>query len=153
MAKAYVYSGDVTIKFENKIVPTDCKYLACDPGSPVVKEVMSYEKIKDKPCVKFDYMFNSDASFMTVKDYNATVAAEKAVDGAETDYVVNVYKRFKNTDRIIPAYRTFNGKVLKAGDTVEFKTSNKDEIVFYEKVAEMYGDEVVATFTPAPTKI
>ena len=119
----FTYTGTpVTITIENVINP-DC-YKACDAGTPVQKVEMPYEEIKDKPCVKFDYIFEADGSFKQNEDGKI---------------VVLVHQKFKNTDRKVPAYRTFNGKTLKAGDVVEFTTNFKDEIVFYEKVAEAFG--------------
>lgn len=122
-AIAFDYTGTpVTITIKNVIDPA-C-YKACDAGTPVQKVEVKYEDIKDKPCVKFDYIFEADGSF------------KKDDDG---DIVVLAYQKFKNTDRKVPAYRTFNGKTLKAGESVAFITSNKDEVVFYEKVAVAFG--------------
>lgn len=122
-AIAFDYTGTpVTITIKNVIDPT-C-YKACDAGTPVQKVEVKYSEIADKPCVKFDYIFEADGSF------------KKDGDG---DIVVLAHQKFKNTDRKVPAYRTFNGKTLKAGESVAFTTSNKDEIVFYEKVAEAFG--------------
>ena len=124
-AVAFDYTGTpVTITIKNAIDPA-C-YKACDAGTPVQKVEVKYDDIKDTPCVKFDYIFEADGSF------------KKDADG---DIVVLAYKKFKNTDRKVPAYRTFNGKTLKAGESVAFETSNKDEIVFYEKVAKAFGSK------------
>lgn len=122
-AIAFDYTGTpVTLTIKNVIDPA-C-YKACDAGTPVQKVEVKYDDIKDKPCVKFDYIFNADGTFKTDDEGN---------------YLVLAYQKFKNTDRKVPAYRTFNGKTLKAGDSVAFTTSNKDEVVFYEKVAEAFG--------------
>lgn len=122
-AIAFDYTGvPVTVKITNAIDPAN--YKACDAGTPVQKVEMKYDDIKDKPCVKFDYLFNADGTFK--------------VDGSGK-HLVLVHQKFKNTDRKIPAYRTFNGKTLKAGDSVSFTTSNKDEIVFYEKLVMAFG--------------
>lgn len=122
-AIAFKYTGTpVTITIKNVIDPAN--YKACDAGTPVQKVEVKYDDIKDKPCVRFDYIFEADGSFK--KD-------------AEGNVMVLAHQKFKNTDRKVPAYRTFNGKVLKAGDSVEFVTSNKDEIVFYEKLAVAFG--------------
>ena len=121
-------SVPVTLTIEN-IIDVD-KYKACDAGTPVQKVEVKYDDIKDKPCVKFDYVFDAEGAF------------KKDEDG---DIVVLAYQKFKNTDRKVPAYRTFNGKTLKAGESVAFTTSNKDEIVFYEKVVEAFKDELKLT--------
>ena len=120
-------SVPVTLTIENVIVPEE--YKACDAGTPVLKKEVPYSEIADKPCVKFDYIFEADGSFKT--------------DGDEI--VVLAHYKFKNTDRKVPAYRTFNGKTLKAGELVAFTTSNKDEIVFYEKVVEAFKGELKLT--------
>ena len=123
------YTGvPVTITIENVIDVAN--YKACDAGTPVQKVEVKYDDIKDKACVKFDYIFDNEGSF------------KKDEDG---DIVVLAYQKFKNTDRKVPAYRTFNGKTLKAGESVAFTTSNKDEIVFYEKVAEAFKGELKLT--------
>lgn len=122
----------VTITIENVINPAD--YKACDAGTPVQKEEVKYSKIADKPCVKFDYIFDAEGKFKTDED---------------GDVVVFAYQKFKNTDRKIPAYRTFNGKTLKAGESVSFVTSNKDEIVFYEKLAAAFVGELKLTIANA----
>ena len=125
MAIAYDYTGTpVSIKITNAINP-DC-YKACDAGTFPTKVEVKYDDIKDKPCVKFEYLFDAEGNF------------KKDDDG---DIVVLVAQKFKNTDRKVPAYRTFNGKVLLPGESVSFVTSNKDEIVFYEKVAEAFGSK------------
>ena len=123
------YTGvPVTLTIENVIVPAE--YKACDAGTPVQKEEVEYDVIKDNPCVKFDYIFEADGSFKKNDKGNIVVSA---------------YQKFKNTDRKVPAYRTFNGKTLKAGESVSFTTSNKDEIVFYEKVAKAFEGELKLT--------
>jgi hypothetical protein len=145
MAVAYDYSGEVAITITNAIDVNCCKYAACDAGTPVQKVEMKYSEIKDRPCVKFDYVFDETGAFKKDGD----------------DYVVLVYQKFKNTDRKVPAYRTFNGKVLKPGDSVTFVTQNKDEVVFYEKVVTAFGSkltssgvyeggELTMTVVPAP---
>ena len=128
-AIAFDYTGvPVTLTIKNIIDPA-C-YTACDAGTPVQKVEVKYDDIASKPCMKFDYIFEADGSF------------KKDADG---DIVVLAYEKFKNTDRKVPAYRTFNGKTLKAGESVKFTTSNKDEIVFYEKVAEAFKGELELT--------
>lgn len=118
----------VTLTIENIIDVNN--YKACDAGTPVQKVEVKYDDIKDKPCVKFDYIFDAEGAF------------KKDSDG---DIVVLAYQKFKNTDRKVPAYRTFNGKTLKAGESMTFTTSNKDEIVFFEKVAEAFKGELKLT--------
>lgn len=124
MPITYNYTAPVTITIKNAIDVT--KYKACDAGTPVKKVEVKYDDIKDKPCVKFDYIFNDDGTFKKDSSDNVLVLA---------------YEKFKNTDRKIPAYRTFNGKTLAAGDSVTFTTSNKDEVVFFEKVAMAFGSK------------
>ena len=146
MAIAYDYTTEFTIEFTNKV--TGCKAKACDAGTPVTKVLMSYDDAIKCPGLKWDYVFTDDGKFAAVvkaTDVNddGTIKDTATFVDPETDgttvYVVNAYKKFKNTDRVIPAYRTFNGKKLAAGDSIKFKTSYKDEAVFYQKVAEAYG--------------
>ena len=140
MATAYDYTAGKKITITNVIDAE--KYIACDAGTPVTKVLALYEDIKDLPCVKWDYIFTEEGEFAKGKKQNGVVT----VDAEGTDYVVNVYKRFKTSDRVVPAYRTFNGKVLKAGDSVVFNSTFKDEIVFYEKFAAAFPGEVTVTF-------
>lgn len=133
MAATFDYTGvPVTVTVTNVIDPE--AYKACDAGTPVKKVEKKFEDIKNKPCVKFDYIFNEDGSF------------KKDDDG---DYVVLVYEKYKTTDRKVPAYRTMNGKTLKAGESMAFVTSNKDEIVFYEKVGVAFEGELKVEFANA----
>ena len=126
-AIAFDYTGTpVTITIKNVIDP-EC-YKACDAGTPVQKVEAKYSEVANKPCAKFDYIFNANGEF------------KKDSDG---DIVVLVHQKFKNTDRKVPAFRTFNGKTLKAGESIAFVTSNKDEIVFYEKFAKAFGASTV----------
>jgi len=137
--KNYVYNDATEIKITN-IINKDA-YKACDAGSPVKKVEMLYADIKDKPCVKFDYLFNEDGSFKT-----------KTAGGK--DYVVAVYTKSKVTDRDVPAYRTMNKKITLCaadaadengawiGDSMTFTTDFKDEVVFYEKLAEAFKGEL-----------
>lgn len=123
------YTGvPVTITIKNIIDP-EC-YKACDAGTPVQKVEVPYKDVADKPCAKFDYIFDAEGAFKTNKD---------------GEIVVLAYQKFKNTDRKVPAYRTFNGKTLKAGEAVAFTTQNKDEIVFYEKFAKAFEGEIELT--------
>lgn len=121
------YTTEATIEIKNVIDPTSCKYAACDAGTPVQTIEMLYDDVKDKTCVKFDYLYNRDGSFKT---------------NDEGKYVVAVHQKFKNTERLIPAYRVANEKVLKVGESMTFKTSKKDEVVFYEKFAEKFVGEL-----------
>ena len=121
-------SVPATLTIENIIDVAN--YKACDAGTPVQKVEVKYDEIANKPCVKFEYIFEADGSF------------KKDADG---DIVVLAHQKFKNTDRKVPAYRTFNGKTLKAGESVSFTTQNKDEIVFYEKVAKAFEGELKLT--------
>ena len=126
-AIAFKYTGTpVTITIKNVIDPAN--YKACDAGTPVQKVEVKYSEIADVACTKFDYIFEADGSF------------KKDADG---DIIVLVHQKFKNTDRKVPAYRTYNSKTLKAGESMEFVTSNKDEIVFYEKFAKAFGATTV----------
>lgn len=147
MAFTYDYSSDVTVTITNAIDINSCKYKACDAGTPVQRVVVGYESIKDKCGVKFDYLFDVDGSFMTVKKYNELNGTSVKDNEATNDYAVVSYQKFKNTDRKVPAYRTFNGKTLQPGDSVKFITSRKDEVVFYEKVVEAFGSKYDATAT------
>lgn len=133
MANTFDYTA-VPVTVEIKNVIDKASYRACDAGTPVQKVEAKYDDIKDKPCVKFDYIFNADGSFKTDSD---------------GDYVVLVYEKFKTTQRVVPAYRTMFGKVLEAGDSVKFVTSNKDEVIFYEKFAEAFKGEIEITITPS----
>lgn len=137
MAIAYDYTTEFTIEFTNKV--TGCKAKACDAGTPATKVLMLYDDAIKCPGLKWDYVFNDDGTFATGTKDNDGVVTLGTSEGAT--YVVNAYKKFKNTDRVIPAYRTFNGKRLAAGDSIKFKTSYKDEVVFYQKVAEAYGSK------------
>lgn len=125
--KVYDYTAESTeIEITNVIDKASAK--ACDAGSPVQKVEMKYDDIKDIPCVKFDYLFNRDGSFKVDEDGN---------------YIVAVHQKYKNTDRVVPAYRTMNNKlVLKIGDSMKFNTARKDEIVFYEKFAAAFAGEL-----------
>lgn len=137
MAITFDYSNakGYTLEFENTVSP--CKAKACDAGTPATKVLMLYDDAIKCPGLKWDYVFNDDGTFATgTKDANGVVTLGS---GNGATYVVNAYKKFKNTFRTIPAYRTFNGKKLEVGDKIKFNTSYKDEIVFYTKVAEAYG--------------
>lgn len=127
--KVYDYTAESTTIEITNIIDKNA-YKACDAGTPVQKVEMLYSDIKDKPCVKFDYLFNEDGSFKT-----------KTPDG--TDYLVAVYQKFKNTERDVPAYRTMNKKItLAVGDSMKFTTNKKDEVVFYEKLAVAFAGEL-----------
>lgn len=126
--KIYDYTAaPVTITIENVIDVN--KAVACDAGTPVQKVEKKYSEIKDIPCVKFDYVFTETGEFKK--------------DGE--DFVVLVHQKYKNTDRAVPAYRTANSKVLKAGESMKFNTTNKDEVVFYEKLAFAFAGELKVT--------
>lgn len=139
MAITYDFSGTgYTLTFENKLTP--CKAKACDAGTPATKVLMLYDDVIKCPDLKWDYVFNDDGTFATgTKD--STTGVVTLGTGAGATYVVYAYKKFKNTYRSIPAYRTFNGKKLEIGDKIIFNTSYKDEVVFYSKVAEAYGSK------------
>ena len=137
MANVYDYTAESTVVEIKNVIDKE-NYKACDAGTPVKKVEMLYTDIQDKPCVKFDYLYNEDGSFKT-----------KTGGADATDYVVAVYTKYKNTDRDVPAYRTMNKKItLAAGDSMKFTTNKKDEIVFYEKFAEAFKGELEVTFTP-----
>ena len=133
------YTAPVTLTITNKVDLK--KSVACDAGTPVQKVEMLYEDVIKTPCLKWDYLFNSDGTFVVGKISEGVIvkspAGTKKAD--DNDYVVLAHKKFKNTDRKVPAYRTFNGKVLKVDESVKFVTERKDEVVFYEKVAEAFG--------------
>ena len=131
MAKVYDYTATSPVTIEIKNVIDKDKYVACDAGTPVHKVEMLYSEIKDNPCVKFDYVFNRDGSFKT----------NGKTDSAK-DFYVLVYTKFKSTDRIVPAYKVRNAKTLKVGESMKFATTVKDEVVFYEKVAAAFKDEL-----------
>lgn len=130
MSATFDYTGvPVTVTITNVINPE--AYKACDAGTPVKKVEKKFKNIKNDPCVKFDYIFKEDGTF------------KKDLEG---DYVVLVYEKYKTTDRKVPAYRTMNAKTLKAGESMSFVTSNKDELVFYEKVGVAFAGELKVEF-------
>ena len=126
--KVYDYTAEsTTIEITNVI--DKAQYKACDAGTPVKKVVKNYADVKDIPCVKFDYLFDAAGAFMKNED--------------DSDFVVAVYEKYKNTDRTVPAYRTMNNKItLEVGDSMKFNTNRKDEIVFYEKFAKAFEGEL-----------
>ena len=124
MATAFDYTKGKKITITN--ILKESENIACDAGTPVQKVQMKYDDVKDKPCIKFDYIFKEDGSL-------------------DTDNVI-VYKKVKTLDRLVPAYRTFNAKLLKPGDSVVFTTTNKDEIVFFEKVQDAFKGELEVKF-------
>lgn len=127
----YKYETTKKITIKNEI--NKDKYVATDAGTSFYKEQHKYSEIKDIPNVKFDYIFTNTGDFLKDAD----------------EIVVNVYKKFKNTDRAIPAFRNASTKVLKAGDSMTFTTALKDEVVFYEKVKDLYKGEVSVTIEDA----
>ena len=129
----YNYGQEVTVTVKNVIDPAKNK--ACDAGTPVQKVEMPFSEVEKCPCIKWEYIFEADGSF------------KKTTDGK--DNLVLAHLKFKNSDRIVPAYRVANAKTLKAGESMKFKTDRKDEIVFYEKVAKAFAGELEVTFEPA----
>ena len=129
----------IKIKVIN-IVKPECEK-ACDPGNRGIRKVVKYSTIQDKPWIKFDYLYNEDGSFL--KD-------------ADDEYLVEVIEKYKNCDRLVPAYRVANAKTLKGAElqndgtykfnSMEFVTVDKNEVIFYEKVAERFKGELQVEF-------
>lgn len=144
----------VTITIKN--VTDLCKAGTCDAGTPAVRTLMSYDEVVKHPCMKWEYLFTSDGKFAIVAktDVNndGTIKSNyttKDTKGETDVYVVTAYVKCKNTDVKIPAYRTMNAKTLKRGESMKFTTSNKDEVVFYEKVATAFSDQIKVTIEEA----
>lgn len=128
----------IKIKVIN-IVKPECEK-ACDPGNRGVRKVVKYSSIEDKPWIKFNYLYNEDGSFLKEGD----------------EYLVEVVEKYKNCDRLVPAYRVANSKVLKGAElqddgtykfnSMEFITIDKNEVIFYEKVATAFEGELQVEF-------
>ena len=121
------------------IVKPECEK-ACDPGNRGIRKVVKYSSIEDKPWIKFNYLYNEDGSFLKEGD----------------EYLVEVVEKYKNCDRLVPAYRVANSKVLKGAelqddgtyqfDSMTFITVDKNEVIFYEKVAAAFEGELQVVF-------
>ena len=147
MAEVFDYTKGKKITIENVIKEKD--YVALDAGTPVKKVDRLYSDVKDKPCIKWDYAFYDDGTFVTgTKNRDTGVVTRDASTTTSSghDYVVIAYEKFKTMDRLVPGYRTFNAKLLKPGEKVIFNTTNKDEIVFFEKLKAAFDGELEVTF-------
>lgn len=138
MSIAYDYTTEATIEITNIIDPTNPKYMACDPGNIGVKKIVKYDDIKDMPHVKFDYLLDDTGAFLkgTINEDGTYSLNPKG------DYLVSIKEKNRRNERLVPAYRTANAKTLYVGDSMKFVTSNKDEIVFYEKFAQAFIGEL-----------
>lgn len=159
MALAFDYSVSdtpITISITNVINPNSCKYNACDAGAFPIRKLVPYSTIKDIPNIKWDYQFDPNGNFLKgdISEDGFTINTEPdaTVDGESIDYIVLATFKRKNTDVKIPAYRNRNGKVLHAaetdtegkwiGDSMTFTTTDKNEVIHFEKVAAMFGDAI-----------
>lgn len=149
MSIVYDYTTETTIEITNIIDPTNPKFMACDAGNIGTKKIVSYEDIKDKPHVKFDYLLDDTGAFLkgTINE-DGTYSLDE-----EGDYLVAIKVKNRRNERLVPAYRTANAKTLYPatepdeegkwiGDSMKFITCNKDEIVFYEKLAYAFKGEL-----------
>lgn len=147
----YDYTTGAKITIENTV--DACKAKTCVAAAPAVRTLMSYDEVIKHPCMKWEYLFDGNGAFALTEKANVTkdgtVAADKIVytkeDGKTYVNVVTAYVKSKNTDIRVPAYRTANAKTLKIDETMTFTTKYKDEVVFYEKVGEAYGAELLVT--------
>lgn len=141
------YATPITITVTNVIDPAT--YVATDAGCPSQRVNMLYADAAKVPFLKWDYLFNVDGTFTTGSKDESTgeITLDDTTDTSH-DYVVVAYRKFKTTDRIVPAYRTANAKTLKAGDSFTFTTSNKDEAVFYEKLGAAFAGELTVEVEP-----
>jgi len=140
MAHQFDYTTNPVEIIVTNIIDPRCA-TTCDPGNFGVRKVVEYNTIKDCPNVVFEYLFDEAGQFLT-----------NGKSGTDKDFLVAVRLKFKNTDRLVPAYKTFNAKTLKAGEvqddgtiefySMKFNTNNKDEVVFYEKVALAFKGEL-----------
>ncbi len=147
MAEVFDYTKGKKITIENVIKAEN--YIALDAGTPVKKVDRLFSDVKDKPCVKWEYAFYDDGTFVTGTKNSGTGVVTRDASTTITgghDYVVIAHEKFKSMDRLVPAYRTFNAKLLKPGEKVVFNTTNKDEIVFFEKLQAAFEGELKVTF-------
>ena len=172
------YTVAQTITIKNVI--KECESRACDAGTPIQKVQKLYKEIEGKPCMRWDYVFNENGEFAKgYRDENGAIvisaptattpektedsesgevkAASETPDTSTTttpdlDFVVVVYERFRNTSRDVPAYRCANKKItLKPGESMQFVSDKKDEIVFYEKVRDAFAGELEVDIKPVAT--
>lgn len=144
----YDYATGAKITIENTV--DACKAKTCVAAAPAVRTLMLYKDVEKHPCLKWEYLFNADGTFTTGKidDFDGkTIVLDDTTDIKTEghDYVVTAYVKSKNTDIKVPAYRTANAKTLKINEKMSFTTKYKDEVVFYEKVGEAYGKELLVT--------
>ena len=145
-AITFDYTGTpVTLTIKN-VIDSAC-YKACDAGTPAIRTLMTFDAVNKLPSVKWEYLFTATGKFATVPktsvNEDGTLKPDAVISDTKADasnlYVVTAFVKYKNTDIKVPAYRTMNSKTLKVGESIKFTTTNKDEIVFYEKVAKAYG--------------
>ena len=147
------YKGaPVTVSIRN--ITDTSKAKACDAGTPAVRTLMTYDSVAKLPGIKWEYLFTASGKFATVPktstNDDGTLKSNAVISDVAADasnlYVVTAFIKYKNTDVKVPAYRTMNSKTLKVGESMAFKTSNKDEVVFYEKVKDIFAGQLEITF-------